>query len=179
MQVAMQSKALPSAWVERLFARFSTMYGSKLASLWEGSDIDAVKADWAHDLRMFGGSQILWAIEQCKETHKFPPTSPEFYILCKQAPRPELPALPEPKIDPELAEARAKEIAETVTAKLRQASDHDWAVKILENVAQGVVYQAISEQFAVEALKNLGKLDEAPKAYTDMNRVAWQHRRAA
>jgi len=175
-----QSKALPAAWVDRLFALFGAMYGAKLTALWEGSSIEDVKAVWGADLWMFSGVQIGWAVETCKDRNPFPPTLPEFRTLCRAAPRPELPALEEPRIDPLIAEARAKEAQEKLANAMNNPCPYAWALKILANIAAGYeLYPMVSEQYAVEALANLDKLSEAPEAYVALNRRVWQNRKAA
>lgn len=88
--------ALPESWVERLFSRFSAMYGSKFADLWRGTNIDHVKALWAEELGGFGGDEIKRGVDACK-TRDWPPTLPEFLKLCR------------PPIDSERAFAEAVE----------------------------------------------------------------------
>lgn len=96
-------------WVERIFARMAAMYGRLFADMWAGADLAEVKAAWADDLGPFCGTQIAWAMEQCK-TRELPPTLPGFRNLCQQAPRPEARALPAPKVPHDVAQQRAQEL---------------------------------------------------------------------
>lgn len=75
---------LPESWIERLFARFSAMYGRKFADLWADCNLRDVKATWAEDLAGFTGEEIKRGVDACK-TRTFPPTLPEFIQLCRPA----------------------------------------------------------------------------------------------
>ena len=75
---------LPESWVEKLFARFSAMYGRKFADLWADCNLRDVKATWAEDLAGFTGEEIKRGVDACK-TRTFPPTLPEFVQLCRPA----------------------------------------------------------------------------------------------
>lgn len=74
--------ALPESWIERLFLRFSAMYGSKFADLWRGCDLASVKALWAEELAGYAADEIKRGIDCCK-TRDWPPTLPEFLKLCR------------------------------------------------------------------------------------------------
>lgn len=74
--------ALPESWVERLFLRFSAMYGSKFADLWRGCDLTSVKGLWAEELAGYSADEIKRGIDCCK-TRDWPPTLPEFLKLCR------------------------------------------------------------------------------------------------
>lgn len=76
--------ALPDAWIERLFLRFSAMYGSKFADLWRGCDLANVKAQWAEDLAGYTPDEIKRGIDACKTGRDWPPTLPEFLKLCRK-----------------------------------------------------------------------------------------------
>lgn len=73
---------LPMAWVERLFDRLSSCYGSKFADLWRGCDLVAVKRTWAEALATFRADEIKRGLDGCM-TKVFPPTLPEFLMLCR------------------------------------------------------------------------------------------------
>lgn len=167
--------ALPEAWIERVFGRFEDFYGAKFLDMWRGSDMLRVKRTWAMKLVGFSDQpeRISFALNAL-EHHPFPPTLPEFLALCRQAPPPNRPALPEPRIDPEVAAARAKQVQEKTLESMRNPPHHHWAVRILSDIAAGVVLPRISEQFAIEALQNVGKIDETPAEYVALNRPVWR-----
>ena len=76
------SPALPLAWVERLFARFSAMYGAKFLDMWANVDKDMLKQAWTEDLAGLTPDEIRRGLEVCK-TKTFPPTLPEFIGFCR------------------------------------------------------------------------------------------------
>ena len=134
------SKDHQIVWIEKLFARFEAMYGKLFIDSWSCADAFSVKAEWADGLKYYTGLQIAWALDQCRTTSDFPPTLPKFISLCRAAPRPEVLALPEPQVSAEVAAERAKEIDRQISAAVVRKTGHDWATKILSNIAQGVVY---------------------------------------
>ena len=42
--------SLPSSWVEPIFTKLTLIYGQQFLRRWQDLDLDAVKADWAHEL---------------------------------------------------------------------------------------------------------------------------------
>ena len=74
--------ALPDSWIEKLFSRFSAMYGRKFADLWSDCNLKEVKALWAEELFAMGREELAAGVEACK-TRIFPPTLPEFMLLCR------------------------------------------------------------------------------------------------
>lgn len=106
---------LPNNWIERLFSKMASMYGSLFADRWRDCDLSEVKSVWAEELASFSdhpecyGLALKAMVEECK----FPPTLPEFFALCRKSySRPQLDAI-EYKQSPEEIErnkARAKEM---------------------------------------------------------------------
>lgn len=140
--------ALPNNWIDRLFMRFSGMYGKHWADMWDGVPLEQVKAVWAEDLAGCTPEQIRHALDHCKTQLKFPPTCPEFVALCRQfrvEPQ-NVPYLPAPvsRMPPHIAE----QLKAFVEGK-RSGDCRDWARKILANPK---AYPWISKQFAEEAL---------------------------
>ena len=69
-------------WIDRLFGRFSAMYGARFADMWAGVELSVVKSVWADDLSAMTTDEIARGVEACKST-KFPPTLPEFVSMCR------------------------------------------------------------------------------------------------
>lgn len=92
--------ALSSRWVDAVFARMLVRYGSAWLRMWDGVDIDAVKADWAQELAGLEGkpSSIKHALENLPADR--PPSVTQFKALCANSPD-IFKALPEPKADPQ------------------------------------------------------------------------------
>ena len=79
------SEPLPRAWLDRLFARFSAMYGTqKVMAMWADSDLDEVKTVWAEALGKYSGESIAGAVRiQIDSGSPWPPTLPEFSEACR------------------------------------------------------------------------------------------------
>lgn len=74
------------AGIEWLFAEFSALYGTNLASMWRGTDLTRVKQVWAESLGMSTRADILRGVEWCKANGKpWPPNLPEFIAACRNA----------------------------------------------------------------------------------------------
>ena len=97
-----QRRALPSAAVDRLFARFAAIYGAqKIAGTWGNVDVDERNATWAEGLGRFDLDVIGDAVRELAEDGTgWPPSLPEFAAVCQRhADRPcrSVRALPVPK----------------------------------------------------------------------------------
>lgn len=75
--------ALPAEWIERIFTRMAGMYGARFLDLWKDVDLDVVKRTWAEGLAGFSGEEVARGLEACKQRAKFPPTLPEFVVMCR------------------------------------------------------------------------------------------------
>lgn len=145
---------LPIKAIDRLFERLSATYGAAWTRQWVDVPINDVKSAWAHELTGFSGhlESVAWALENLPERC---PNVIEFRNLCRRAPMPDLPKLPEPKADPErlkqelskLGEIRAKAVASTTV-------DHKaWARRIVGRYEAGEKLNPNTLRFAREALR--------------------------
>lgn len=78
------SQPIPSAWIERIWDRLKTMYGSKFIDLWRDVDPIQLKQAWAEELSGYTAYEIKRGLEACK-ARPFPPTLPELLTLCRPA----------------------------------------------------------------------------------------------
>ena len=85
------SKALSGELVDRLFARFATIYGAqKMAAMWGPVDQDETRAVWGQSLGAFELKVIGKAVQALiASPGDWPPTLPQFAELCRQYNRPE------------------------------------------------------------------------------------------
>lgn len=74
--------AVPASWIDKLFSRFSAMYGGRFADLWRVCDISEVKAIWAEELAVLSREQLAAGVSACM-ARDWPPTLPEFLKLCR------------------------------------------------------------------------------------------------
>ena len=137
--------------IDRLFQRLAASYGSQWSKQWQDVPMQDAKNAWAHELAAFDKSlnRVAWALENLPARC---PNVIEFRNLCRQAPAPEVPRLPEPKADPERVAAELAKLA-----PMRQAVstiDHKaWAKRLMDRHEQGDRLNPTTLRFAREALK--------------------------
>lgn len=102
---------LDPSWIDALFARFEAMYGQQFVDKWKNVDIAMVKQEWADALHGMDREIIKAALQACRENNTFPPSSPEFYQLCRSLrTTPTFQKLPKPEYPPEKARANIAKI---------------------------------------------------------------------
>ena len=105
--------------IDRLFDRLGATYGAAWDRSLGATPLLDAKSIWAHELQGFAQrlEAVVWALDQLPE---HPPNVIQFRNLCRQAPAPVAPLLPEAKADPaRLAAELAKlgDLRATVTAQ--------------------------------------------------------------
>jgi hypothetical protein len=147
--------SLTTQAIDRLFTRLGATYGAQWDKSLGNAPVNEVKTLWAHELAPFATSlhRVAWALEN------LPPRCPnviEFKQLCRQAPAPETPALPEPKADPERLKrefAKLGEMKANITATPSKVDHKAWAKRILAGYTAGERINPTSLRFAREALR--------------------------
>lgn len=101
---------LPSPWIDKIFAKLTLVYGHDFLNRWRDLDIEAVKADWAHELAGFKDhpDALAHALQHLPSNR--PPTVLEFRDIARKRPPPVFKALPAPKADPERVRALISEL---------------------------------------------------------------------
>lgn len=121
---------LPDAWVERLFARLTVVYGHAFLGRWAGLDLTAVKASWAEELSGFADHPEALQLGLESLPAGDPPTVLAFRDLCRPALRDERqaapPALPAPKADPVVVAAALAAVDRSPSKNLKSWA---WALK--------------------------------------------------
>lgn len=72
----------PEKLVTRLIEVMSAFYGSKFTDQWRGTDPTVMATVWRQHLAGYTKAELAHGVEQCK-TLKWPPTLPEFLMLCR------------------------------------------------------------------------------------------------
>lgn len=145
--------SLPVQALDRLFARLAATYGAAWERNQGSAPLADVKTAWGHELSGFSGrlEAIAWALEN------LPPKCPnviEFKNLCRQAPAPEAPRLPEPKADPERLKAELSKLGEVRKAVVGSSVDHKaWAKRLIARHEAGDRIRPVTLRFAKEALR--------------------------
>jgi len=150
--------------VERLFARFSAMYGdAAMHRMWGQQDPAAVQRIWAAAVARIGLQRIAAGLRHLEDTGStFPPALGEFVGACKAAtvpPEHRPLAIPHSRTQEEIAAGR--ELAERIATQVRAtpvARDPSaWARRILQRHADGdttLSHAAIATaKAALEALR--------------------------
>lgn len=138
--------------IDRLFERLAATYGAQWTRQWQDVPMSDVKTAWAYELGVFGESlhRIAWALEN------LPPKCPnviEFKSLCRQAPAPETPRLPEPKADPERIKAELAKLAPMRNNPVQRTDGRDWARRIIAKHEGGAKVAPCTLKMARDALK--------------------------
>jgi hypothetical protein len=145
--------SLPMKAIDRLFERLAATYGAQWVRQWADVPMTDVKTAWAHELDIFSSnlSRVAWALEN------LPPRCPnviEFKNLCRQAPAPEAPRLPEPKADPDRMRAELSKLIEIRARASANGIDHKaWAKAIRNRYHAAERLNPTVLRFAREALK--------------------------
>lgn len=145
--------SLPIKAIDRLFERLAATYGAFWTRQWSDIPIADAKSAWAHELAGFNGQleALAWGLENLPEKC---PNVIEFRNLCRRAPVPELPRLPEPKADPERMRRELSKLGQIKqqVLSIKTLDGKEWARRIIARHQGGFVVNAVSLRFAREAL---------------------------
>lgn len=129
--------ALPRHWVEALFAKMAAFYGSRFASMWNGTNVLEVQKAWAIELGKLSREQLKAGSENLTALPK-PPTLPEFVALCRQARTEQAastsPRLPDEKrADQATVDANLGQMRAAQQKLLSVEPTAEWAFKLVMN----------------------------------------------
>lgn len=146
--------SLPTLWVERIFQKLTLAYGRDFLGRWEGIPLADVKTDWADCLSGFHAhpESIAFALSNLPDSK--PPTAQEFRALCRKAPAPDIPRLPEPKADMARVNAELAKLG-PLKAALKNGpavSGLDWAYSLQKRDNAGERLNMTSRKFYRQAL---------------------------
>ncbi len=121
--------SLPLPVIDRLFSRLNATYGRDFMGRYEGQDSAAVKTSWGHELDGYRANlkPLAWALENLPERC---PNVIEFRALCRRAPAAEVPALPEPKANPERVAAELAKLAPLRVDTVSPVDHKAWAKRL-------------------------------------------------
>lgn len=71
--------------VEALFRELEAMYGARFVDMWRMSNIELVKQRWAEVLAGLSIREVRQGLAACR-AKPWPPTLPEFLLLCRPKP---------------------------------------------------------------------------------------------
>ena len=108
---------LPLPWVDKIFTKLTLVYGHEFLNRWRDIDLDAVKADWAHELAGYEAHPEALAHALTYLPNK-PPSVLEFRDLARKCPPPVFKALPTPEPTPE-QRAKVRAMIEECRQKMK------------------------------------------------------------
>ena len=153
-----------NAWIERVFAKLTAIYGDAFTRNWIESDFDDVKRTWSDILGGFSADDIGAALKQCYAMPK-PPNAPEFASMCRTHMTTRTKPIESPLTPEERAAAR--KVADTVAASLKAKETKakgyrvngvlitiykQWAVDLVKREAAGEMLPQISKESWREVL---------------------------
>lgn len=121
-----------SHWIDSLFARLGTRYGSAWLNLWEGFDLEAVKTDWRLELEGLPLRKIKYGIVNLP-LERPPATVAAFKAICIRCPDEQPPLLDAPPANPE----RVNAIVSQLRTKLAKRHRLQWAYDLQEREKRG------------------------------------------
>ena len=134
----MQSRPdLPMPWVRKIFQKLAVVYGRDFLSRWEGQDMEAVMADWAHELAGFANQPEAIAHALTHLPPDKPPTVLQFRGLCNSTREKGPLALPAPETRP-TPEMLAKADAIKTSQQAISPKAWAWALKAREERGSGL-----------------------------------------
>ena len=149
--------SMPTQVIDRLFSRLAATYGAGWDRSLGQAPITDVKTAWAHELQGFAKDlgSVAWAIENLPERC---PNVIEFRNLCRKAPVPDAPRLPEPAPNPERLREELAKLQPILDAARKVNSDDrlSWARRIVSRRQQGDRVAHGTYRIASEALRMNG-----------------------
>jgi hypothetical protein len=115
--------------IDRLFHRLGATYGADWDRALGQTPIADAKTVWAHELTPFKHSlhRIAWALENLPDRC---PNVIVFKSLCKQAPAPAVPTLPEPPADKKRVDEELAKLGNIRMADKPIYSMKEWAYRL-------------------------------------------------
>lgn len=92
---------MPLPWVDKIFLKLEMIYGHRFLSQWPGASVEAVKADWQHELDGMERNPEAIAYALSHLPHDNPVNVLQFREICRRMPEPAFKALAQPEADKE------------------------------------------------------------------------------
>ena len=146
--------SIPVQAIDRLFQRMSATYGAGWDRSMGSAPIADVKTAWAYELGGFSSNlqAVAWALENLPERC---PNVIEFRNLCRRAPAPDVPRLPEPAADPIRLKAELEKLRPVLEQARKDNSDDRlaWARRIVSRRQMGERVAHGTYRIAADALR--------------------------
>ncbi|MGF6981393.1 hypothetical protein QFZ99_000869 [Paraburkholderia atlantica] len=158
-------RSIPEHWIERLFSRMSSLYGSRFADMWRDGDIDEIKAAWREGLAGQNDDALRRGVAALFH-EKNPPTLPRFLELCRPQPTMYTPnaaaVTDDRRTPPEQAREQLARIRNVAGALLREhgapaGGGIRWAFRLLQRAENGEHVTVHQIGFAREAIESYSR----------------------
>ncbi|OYD64825.1 UNVERIFIED_ORG: hypothetical protein BDU10_7446 [Burkholderia sp. CF145] len=144
------SRTVPEHWIEKLFSRMASIWGSRFADMWRDCDLDEVKATWRAGLADVTDDGLKRGVAALFH-EKSPPPLPRFIELCQPQPAMYSALTDDSKRTPSV-EARAHLEAIAKRIGMHQPGIA-WARRIVDEAAHAHVLPGNRLQVALDAIK--------------------------
>lgn len=145
---------VPEFWIERLFERMTSLYGSRFVDQWRDGNLEDVKRVWREGLAIVTDEGLKRGVAALFH-EKLPPTLPRFIELCRNEPMQNTstqPALTGPRVvTPAAREAldRINEILKPVRERMivkEKPAEVSEAVVLPKAVASPHIYAGYADE---------------------------------
>ena len=146
-------------FVIQIHSVLAVRYGAGWARMWQGLEMEFVRADWRRVLREFEANPVAvaYALDNLPVGAR-PPTAGEFLQLCQAAPRPAVRMLPRSGSRPSPEQLRVmamvKERAHLSAGAARARARDNWQ-GVLERVAAGEPVTPTIRKWAMEQARSM------------------------
>jgi hypothetical protein len=158
--------SLSTAITDRLFERLALCYGRAFLDPHTGQDVAAVKTSWSHELGAYDNRlhAIAWALANLPERA---PNVIQFRNLCRAAPAPAPPALPDVENDRARLAAELARLADIRTRVLGSAptvstSPRAWAQKLKDRIDRGEIVPTLTQRKMMQSVLDAAVLYQSP-----------------
>ena len=137
--------------IDRLFERLAAVYGAQWLRQWEGAPMGDVKSAWGHELQGYIGhlTAIAYALDNLPERC---PNSIQFRVLCRAAPKPDVPRIDPPAADPAIV---AQVLAGLTKPTRNPHSMKEWAHRLKDRHSAGARLNRYQIQCYKAALREI------------------------
>lgn len=154
------NRTIGEAWIEKLFTRMASLWGSRFADMWRDTDLDEVKATWRMGLADMPDAALKRGVANLFHA-PHPPDLPAFRRMCAPLPpehRPAAALTDQRRASPEVVAAGVAQIRESAAALVRAApmsgNGIAWAYRLLERAARGEAVMPQQLQVASSAIES-------------------------
>jgi hypothetical protein len=81
-QLSTSTNSIPEKWIDALFAKLHSFYGTRFLDMWRGNDLQTVKAVWTQELSKLSRDEVAKGANSLVN-QEYCPSLPQFIKLCR------------------------------------------------------------------------------------------------